>query len=259
MLNRFVDTGGYYVRDKQLAPDEGHNAHRHSTATLTVVFSGQLREEFAHGAYACGAWSLLYKPAGIPHTTRGGLDGVRMLVVGIPEPGLAHRGLARSQEALSVRPGAATALALRTIDSTLRGEPIDGSRATRRMLDLAVARHDLERRHLTAPPWLQKVRELITAPGARLKRQEIARRFGVHPVSVTRAFRRHYGCSPVTYSRFRRVDEAIRRLLSQSTPIASIAHKLGYCDQSHLTRDLNWAAGISPAHLRGLVRRLAVS
>ena len=70
--NRLVDTGRYYVRDKLLAAAQVRDIHRHAVSTLAVVVSGRLREDFAHGTIDCGDWSVLFKPAGIPHTTVSG-------------------------------------------------------------------------------------------------------------------------------------------------------------------------------------------
>ena len=60
-------------------------------------------------------------------------------------------------------------------------------------------------------------------------------------------FRREVGATPKEYHRIRR----LQRALSRATPGVrgswiSVAHEGGYCDQSHLTRELRAIAGVTP-------------
>ena len=83
---------------------------------------------------------------------------------------------------------------------------------------------------------------------------ELAREAGLHPVYFARAFRRAYGCSPGDYLRQRRVEMAIAVLCGGTRPLAEVAGRCGFADQSHMTHALQRAVGISPLQVRRLSR-----
>lgn len=83
---------------------------------------------------------------------------------------------------------------------------------------------------------------------------ELAREAGLHPVYFARAFRRAHGCSPGDYLRQRRVEAAITALCGGARPLAEVAGRCGFADQSHMSHALQRAVGISPLQLRRLSR-----
>lgn len=102
------------------------------------------------------------------------------------------------------------------------------------------------------PSWLRVVRDYLNdryldAPSL----SEVARLVGVHPVHVARAFRRTYGCSVGSYVRQLRVDRALYLLASTSMPLVVVSAESGFADQSHLTRELKRAVGMTPRDYRG--------
>jgi AraC family transcriptional regulator len=79
---------------------------------------------------------------------------------------------------------------------------------------------------------------------------QLSRAFGIHPVHLTRSFRRHLRCTPGEYLRSFRLDRAARLLTSGRKPIAEVAVHTGFADQSHLNRHFTRAYGVSPARYR---------
>lgn len=71
----------------------------------------------------------------------------------------------------------------------------------------------------------------------------------------SRAFRRSFGQSPMTYVTSRRVELAQRLLLMREDSMCQIALACGMCDQAHLTRVFRRIVGDSPTAWR---RRNAV-
>ncbi|MDX1994625.1 MAG: helix-turn-helix transcriptional regulator [bacterium] len=65
-----------------------------------------------------------------------------------------------------------------------------------------------------------------------------------------RRFRQTVGVSPHAYIRVRRVNEAIRLIKhGQFRTLTEVAHHLHFYDQSHLIRDMQTFAGLSPKHV----------
>jgi AraC family transcriptional regulator len=86
------------------------------------------------------------------------------------------------------------------------------------------------------PAWLRRCMEqLVDDCGQPLRLAELAASAGVHPVSLSRAFRRRYGVSPGQLQRRALLNRAARRL-REGQAIADVAAQLGFADQSHFTR-----------------------
>jgi AraC family transcriptional regulator len=103
-----------------------------------------------------------------------------------------------------------------------------------------------------APPaWLARVRaalddQPLDPPSTETLASEAER----HPVYVARAFRAWYGCSLASYARLLRLDRAIRLTLETREPLARIAARAGFADQSHLHRAIRQRTGLTPRALR---------
>jgi AraC family transcriptional regulator len=74
----------------------------------------------------------------------------------------------------------------------------------------------------------------------------------VHPVYLARAFRKHHRCSVGDYVRRLRINSACHELAILDIPIAEIAARNGFSDQSHLCRSVKQHTGVSPRALRRL-------
>lgn len=84
---------------------------------------------------------------------------------------------------------------------------------------------------------------------------EIAQECGLSVGYFTRAFRTSTGRTPHQWLEQCRLEKAKSLLLDPSVPIADIAAKLGFSDQSHLTRRFGRMVGESPAAWRRLNAR----
>jgi len=104
-------------------------------------------------------------------------------------------------------------------------------------------------------PWIKRARDLIQARfNDTLVVSEIAESVGVHPVHLTRVFRRRFGCTVGEYVRQLRVDFACRELSNSRKPLAEIATTAGFCDQAHLSRTLKRFTGMTPFEFRSVFR-----
>jgi AraC family transcriptional regulator len=108
-----------------------------------------------------------------------------------------------------------------------------------------------------APPsWLSRAMELLRDRYLEnLSIADVAAGIGVHPIHLARSFRRHCGCSPAEFTRFRRVEKAAQILTRSGKPLSEIALSCGFADQSHFTRDFSRSLGISPGRYREVAGR----
>ena len=85
---------------------------------------------------------------------------------------------------------------------------------------------------------------------------EIAAAGDLHPVYLTAAFRKRYGCTIGEYLRRLRLETASRQLCATEREIGEIAHEAGFYDQAHFNRLFKARIGVSPSVFRQWTRRL---
>lgn len=101
------------------------------------------------------------------------------------------------------------------------------------------------------PIWLKVVVDRIHTDFVQsLTIEQLADDVGVHPVRLSRTFRRTYGCALGEYVRQLRVQDACERLAHSRQSLAEIALATGFSDQSHLTRVFKQIVGITPGAYR---------
>jgi AraC-like DNA-binding protein len=85
----------------------------------------------------------------------------------------------------------------------------------------------------------------------RLTLDRLAEAAGVSRYSVLRAFRRDVGIPPYAFVTQVRVDHA-KRLLREGVAVSAVSQRVGFADQSHLTRHFKRLMGVTPgAYARG--------
>ena len=101
------------------------------------------------------------------------------------------------------------------------------------------------------PAWLGRAEELIRERFRdRLTVAGIAAEAGVHPVHLTRVFRRRRGQGPLGLVRQLRVAWAGERMCREGEPLARIARAAGFVDASHMTRAFRRLTATTPAAAR---------
>jgi AraC family transcriptional regulator len=107
-----------------------------------------------------------------------------------------------------------------------------------------------------APRWLQRARDLIQARFLEVPSlSEIAGEAGVHPVHLSREFRRFYDCTVSDFMRKLRIEHASRLLADTDTPLSEIALLCGFADQSHFSAVFKREVGVTPSRFRDMSSR----
>ncbi len=99
--------------------------------------------------------------------------------------------------------------------------------------------------------WLQPAQNLL----ARWRKesdaeQRVARELGMSYQSFRKQFRKRVGQPPGKFRRQLLLEEAARRLLTESISIKALAEELGFCDEYYFTRRFTEQHGIAPVAYR---------
>lgn len=252
--------------------------HAHPHSSVTLVLRGEILECVGAREEIAGPLSVVVKPAGVIHSDTFGPRGAHTLQIGIAgageggspreaggagDPGVAgdwadsadawmegwkwhhaHAGV-RQFVALARDAGAWGSAPPRSIES--RAWEVLG--ALSGACDTARAG--------TPPPWLLRAREalddrLADRLSEAIEVRELAECAGVHPISLTRAFKRHFGETVTEYRLRARLRRAVRLLATGSTSISAVAHSAGFSDHPHFCRAFRQATGVSPSDYRRL-------
>jgi len=255
-----LDEGPYRVREVAYPPDHRQDDHAHARAGLTLVMAGSLREAAGRCLQTAGPLSVVIKAPGVEHRDAYGPDGAHTLqVVFDPEEVLGPASAdvrMPSWRWLHGAPAAEPLLALwRALRPASADEPERGEspEADERVLSALAAAAEDSPRTSDPPAWLEAARRALDESLAEgISVRELADDAGVHPVSLSRAFRRHYGRTVTEYRRRARVRRAAVRLRETGHDVSRIAFATGFADHAHLCRTFRETTGVTPTEFRRL-------
>jgi AraC family transcriptional regulator len=228
--------------------------HEHEDAHVVLVLEGAYASSARHMPERAKPMTVVSNPPGTVHRDRFHELPGRYLVIEIErEIWRTAPGRDRPGPAARMPPDVLALLLL--IRTLLHRDPTDLDRCREELTLELCARATGARTGDRAPPaWLERVRacyhEHCASPPSLT---EAAQDAGVHPTSLSRAFRKYYGMTLSQWIRECRVELAARLLAQDGRPLADAAHASGFSDQAHLTRALRSCTGLTPGAMRRLL------
>lgn len=226
--------------------------HAHAHAFFSMLVSGRYREWFGRTYWDARPLAMVLRPAHAEHRDEIGPDGALFLCVDIAPSywsALTDAGISLQRRAFEDRPMSWAALRLlRELCEKRAGWP----GVAESLLDELVADYAAESRRVQQrePRWLRRALERLHADPANESLGTIATDLDLHPVHVSRMFKRHMRVTLSQYQRELRLQHAARGVLESREPLAALADDHGFADQSHMTREFMRATSWSPAKLR---------
>ncbi len=101
------------------------------------------------------------------------------------------------------------------------------------------------------PVWALRLKEILNDEwNTSFDLHVLARKAGVHPVTISRYFSQYFGATLSSYLRAVRVEKSINLINTTSLSLTEIAYVCGFADQAHFTRSFKTHTGFVPKDLR---------
>ena len=240
-------------------PDTSLPVHHHSWSYFCFVLEGTFTEQCGRQNRVCWPGTLIYHPIGEEHSDHFARSPVRLFNIEIAPSRIQEMEghSERLHTGLAVNGGLPVGLAMR-----LHKAFIDGNRESATVIeDLALQLFAEIWFPLygavtyQAPAWLEDAREMVRFGfRSNLSVSGIAEALNIHPVHLSRTFRKVYGRTISEAILHYRIEYACRLLASEDEPLAVIAYNAGFSDQSHFTREFKRTIGMTPGKFRRSAR-----
>lgn len=220
----------FRIRDMHYQRGATYLRHAHDEVQVSVIVRGTMTEDAAGRRQRGCVGDVIVKPAGTLHSDE--FEGTRIVCVDfVPD---AYEVGAYAWHRVDRASAAGFRFAQRFLSGADVSDDIPellASLAERQLRDRAAAR---------------RAADLLHDNGV----AETARALALHPVYLTRIFAEQWGCTPREYRNRLRVRAAMQAITSTRRELAEIAAETGFSDQSHMTRAVAKATGLTPAALR---------
>jgi AraC family transcriptional regulator len=228
--------------------------HSHEAAYFSMLLSGRYAEQVGQRTHESRPFAVTFHPPNFSHRDRIGEAGARFFNVDVEPSWIASRGI----DLTNVPPGLladdASVLAARAYAqhrAGALGTTVVESFVWELIGDATRVRAVPERRQ---PRWMKECLQLLHGSlGRRVTIAEVARTVDIHPVHLSREFRRRFGRTVGEHLQVLRVRAACALLGDPGRSLADIAAATGFADQSHFTRVFHTLVGCSPGRYRSIL------
>jgi len=240
-------------------------AHAHELAFFALLLEGEYGEIYERQDRQFRPFTIHFRPAGIPHQDEVGPRGVRFFEIEI-RPSWCER-LADYPAALDLAHddcvgGPLLWFGMKMYREFMGADTTENLGADDLVVESLLAemlgcvarvrREDVAHR----PVWLGRIIEKLTAEySERLTLHALSLEAGVHPVHLSRVFRKFVQEGIGEHVHRLRIRAACEQMLTRELSMAEISLASGYADQSHFTRAFRRAAGVTPAAFRRQLAR----
>lgn len=119
------------------------------------------------------------------------------------------------------------------------------------LLDLVTA----QEKHSTRKPprWVKEVRNFLHEQWDKdLTLSEIGKIASIHPITISKNFRKFFSCTLGDYRRKLKIEKSIDFIKYSRKSLSEIAHHCNFSDQSHFIRNFKEQTGFLPKDFRNL-------
>lgn len=97
------------------------------------------------------------------------------------------------------------------------------------------------------PYWLILVKEILHEERvSNISLEKISKEINIHPVHISRSFRKYFGITPGEYLRKLKAKNACIMIKEKKYPLSKVAVETGFYDQAHFTKIFKKIVGLTP-------------
>jgi AraC family transcriptional regulator len=224
--------------------------HAHEHAFVSFLQHGAFSEAFGKKKLEHRPGDVLFHPEDTVHSDETA-SGSRFLLLEVSAKLLSVLDLPKSGEPYSC--GNAAAGVMKRLEKRMQDRSMDLLELEEAIVELFAPACAISVHPKYAP--IMRVREMLHArAGESMTLLQLADESGLHPIYLSRSFRRVFGMRVGQYLSRIRVSLAAVRLTHRDDSLTDIAAQCGFADQSHLTRTFKALRGITPGEYRGSLR-----
>lgn len=233
--------------------------HSHELPFFGLLLDGEYGERYGRESKQFGPFSIMFRPAGVPHQDEIGPRGVRFFHIELRSDWrtrIAECSANLNRASEDARGGRMVWLGMKLLRETLAvPKPDDLCVESLLAETVALAAHLPVEEKRQPPKWFSRLLDKLQAEHCnRLTLDELSSEACVHPVHLSRVFRRFQKEGIGEYVHRLRTRTACLQLLNSKLSLSEISLATGFSDQSHFTRAFRKITGMTPQAFRTALR-----
>jgi len=229
-----------------------HEPHYHENAHLCLIVDGHDVETRPGRSYRRQAGDLHFYGSGERHASRPVTPVMTSALVELSAGFLARNGLSEAQFAKAVEENSNAPFLVLQMQHELRSSDPHSPLAISALV-LELVEYSRRRHERAPPPWVHTVEQLLQDRwNAPLHLSDLASACNVHPVTISKGFRQHFGCSLGEFRRRLMVRRSLALVRESGMSLGEVAFACGFADQSHFIRTFQALTRLRPGEFQRL-------
>jgi AraC family transcriptional regulator len=258
-VQRKSEVQGAIFTDLQHAVPRKLPKHAHELPFFALLLRGYYGEQYGRERKQFSPFTVMFRPAGIPHQDEIGPQGLRFFEIELrPKWQVWIAGCSGNLRFAceDSRGGEMLWLTVRLFRELFGGVVADSFAVESLLAELVGYAGRLPKEETRqSPAWLARVMgKLQVEHCEKVTLDELSGEAGVHPVHLSRVFRRFVGEGIGEYVHRLRIRTACERLLAPEATLADVSFAVGFADQSHFCRVFRRITGMTPQTFRRSMR-----
>src|SRR5258708_4160447 len=246
-IGRLAEDGNIIVSSSLYFGDIAQDRmHCHENTHLSFVITGGYRELRKNSDRDILPGDISFYYAGEYHQSNGTKDFSKNINLEIGHSFFSENLLQEGNADLALKNNPDAKFLLLSIYKELLADDIHSSSSIRMMvhnlLNTSKPTHKRE-----TPCWIKTIRDCLNDRWDEwVTLEELSLLINKHPVTVSRQFHDYFSCTLGEYSRKLKIERSLRLLKDPSYSIINIAHRCGFADHTHYTRNFKRLTGFLP-------------
>ena len=249
-VNSSVHVRDILVSDTHYFVDYESNWHCHENMNMCMVFSNSMSETKRKTHYSTRMGDLFFYHSGEVHRNSIYEQVSKSINIELPLPVLKRLNLSEEQVEKNVRSCPHLKTIFLAIYKELKCQTEKEAQLTIEPYVLELISTTRENENKT-PLWIKKLREYMHDHwNEPYDLKKVSNSIQVHPVTISKNFRKYFNCSFSEYRRKLMVEHSIGLVRTTDIPLSEVAYTCNFADQSHFIRTFKDHTGYLPKNVR---------